>query len=273
MKGQLAARSQGKLTAKWKQPPGVPTFAEPAAEITPAERLAQLEAEIDRILEKQRREKGILQQRIRDIQDDARRGVAQRLKEINEDRLYGDDFDAYMRNRWGYTAAWAYQQIDLYAVSRILETANAGQAAVVAPVMRNHGEEAARQVVSKAEEDSKKITAATLRKAAVDLGYIATKVKAHADDMASGNRYTELTTAAVTPIRSDVEVPVMPVISEVEYAMSADLKYAIETWIECESDVVDMTPQAIDAALTRLINHDREVGHYLRNRIRETKTA
>uniref|UniRef100_UPI002F90A307 hypothetical protein n=1 Tax=Kitasatospora indigofera TaxID=67307 RepID=UPI002F90A307 len=76
-------------------------------------------------------------------------------------------FSAYVKNRWGYSLSRAYQFMDtvlvMGAVSTIVESPPPeSQLRVLAVVVRQHGDEAARQVLAGAQALPGKVTAKTL---------------------------------------------------------------------------------------------------------------
>ncbi|MGW4807196.1 hypothetical protein [Kitasatospora sp. NPDC004272] len=98
-----------------------------------------------------------------------RAGMA--LEAIRRDGLYEEkgfaDFPSYVKGRWGYSLSRAYQLMDMVlvanAVSTIVETPlPESQVRLLAVVVRQHGEEAAQQVLAKAKEVPGRITAEKL---------------------------------------------------------------------------------------------------------------
>jgi hypothetical protein len=103
------------------------------------------------------------------------------LRAIHGDDLYresgAETFEAYVKTRWGMSRSRAYQLIEaapaMLAVSKILDTAPVeSQALALAPVLQEHGENAAREVVTIAQQETGKVTAAAIKTTAGRLGYV-----------------------------------------------------------------------------------------------------
>lgn len=86
-------------------------------------------------------------------------------------------FEDYVQGRWQMDRTRAYQLIDacpaMLALSKIFDTPPVeSQARALAPVLARHGEDAVRIVVDTARQESGKVTAASVSRAAGRLGYI-----------------------------------------------------------------------------------------------------
>lgn len=93
-------------------------------------------------------------------------------------------FEGYVRERWGYSRPYAYQIMEavpvVAALSAIADSSkdkiNAEHVKQLAPVVRQHGEDAARRMWEKAKTDRGKVTGAALRAAATELGFVTTGI-------------------------------------------------------------------------------------------------
>lgn len=103
------------------------------------------------------------------------------LRAIRDDpgKLYAayGTFEDYIVKRWQMDRSRAYQLIDAAApmivMSKIFDVPPVeSQARVLAPVLEDHGEDAVRETVVVVRTSGDKVTAATLKAAAVRLGYI-----------------------------------------------------------------------------------------------------
>lgn len=167
-----------------------PTFVEPAAPPAPdpfaprpvdpaavtgteAERLAAYEAAID---EAQKTAATSLKAaRARFVVE---AGTA--LRAIRDEGLFAlshKTFEEYILGRWDMDRSRAYQLIDaapaMLVMSKIFDTPPVeSQARVMAPVIEAHGEPAVREVVAAVKTAGEKVTAATLRAAALRLRYV-----------------------------------------------------------------------------------------------------
>lgn len=86
-------------------------------------------------------------------------------------------FEEYISSRWEMDRTRAYQLIDaapaMLVMSKIFDTAPVeSQARALGPVLDTHGEEAVREVVVAVRQSGEKVTAATLKAAALRLHYI-----------------------------------------------------------------------------------------------------
>lgn len=133
---------------------------------------------------------------LEDIIDSARQGLAETVKAartrfelhagmalamIRDESLYLEkgypDFPSYVQGRWGYSLSRAYQLMDTVlvanAVSTIVETAlPESHVRLLAVVIRQHGEAAAREILTTAQADSSgRITAKTLAAVRDDLKF------------------------------------------------------------------------------------------------------
>lgn len=128
-------------------------------------------------------------------------GVA--LKAIHDEelwRLTHETFKQFVFDCWEYSEPYAYQMMEAVpvyaAVSAIAETTviNAEHIKILGPVVRRHGDEAAREVWTKAQDDmpGKPVTGAGLRHARRVLGY--------AKEEAEGERKTVVALPPATPL-------------------------------------------------------------------------
>lgn len=96
-------------------------------------------------------------------------------------------FEEYIRQRWDMDRARAYQLIGaapaMLTMSKIFDTAPVeSQARALAPVLEAHGEAAVREVVVAVKQSGDKLTAATLKAAALRMHYIPEQPAAGPDD-------------------------------------------------------------------------------------------
>lgn len=102
------------------------------------------------------------------------------LRAIRDEGLFKlshETFDEYITGRWEMDRTRAYQLIDaapaMLVMSKIFDTPPVeSQARTLGPVLDAHGEEAVREVVVAAKQAGPKVTAATLKAAALRLRYI-----------------------------------------------------------------------------------------------------
>lgn len=175
-KARRAVRRTDAHTAAAEVPdPFAPQPIDPATVTgTPAERLAAFEAAMDEASDTAGRSLRAAKARFA-----IEAGTA--LRAIQKDTLYTEkgftSFEAYVSERWKMTRARAYQLIEaapaMLAVSNFFDTPPVeSQAMALAPVIRDHGEDAARQVVAAAKQTAGKVTAATLKTVGRALGFV-----------------------------------------------------------------------------------------------------
>lgn len=157
-----------------KPDPFTPRPVDPAAVTgTEAERLAAYEAAIDAA--QKTASDSLKAARARFVVE---AGTA--LRAIRDEGLFTlshGTFEEYIVGRWEMDRTRAYQLIDaapaMLVMSKIFDTAPVeSQARVMAPVIEAHGETAVREVVAAVKTAGEKVTAATLRAAAVRMKYI-----------------------------------------------------------------------------------------------------
>ncbi|MDX2843652.1 hypothetical protein PV377_32725 [Streptomyces ipomoeae] len=140
-------------------------------ELSPHARLDALEKRIEASL-------GQYQVSLRQLQLRHKVELGQLLNEINEDELfklhgYGR-FGDYVKGRWGWDRSYGYRLIDLALVRRalaplgqaVVDTVVEAQARELAPVVKHHGDEAARNFVEVLRVEAAggaKVTAAVIR--------------------------------------------------------------------------------------------------------------
>lgn len=142
---------------------------------TAGERLAVFEAAIDRA--KETAGATLKAARARFVVE---AGTALRAIRDEDGGLYKTThatFEDYIRERWDMDRTRAYQLIDaapaMLTMWRIFDTAPVeSHAAILAPVLAGHGEDAARTVVEDIRQTGAKVTAAAIREAAQRLGYV-----------------------------------------------------------------------------------------------------
>ena len=95
--------------------------------------------------------------------------VGKAIREIRDSRLYRethDTFEEYCRERWGWSRAHAYRQMDAVWTAEVLspigDIANEAQARVVAPLLRADEREALQVWRKLKEEHGDRLTAATI---------------------------------------------------------------------------------------------------------------
>lgn len=140
-------------------------------ELSPHARLDALEKRIEASL-------GQYQVSLRQLQLRHKVELGQLLNEINEDELFKlhgyARFGDYVKGRWGWDRSYGYRLIDLALVRRalaplgqaVVDTVVEAQARELAPVVKHHGDEAARDFVEALRVDAAggaKVTAAVIR--------------------------------------------------------------------------------------------------------------
>ncbi len=140
---------------------------------TPADRLAGLEG----IIESARQDAAETVKAAK-TRFEMRAGMA--LELIRGEALFAEtgyaDFKSYVKGRWGYSLSRAYQLMDIVrvmvAVSTIVETVPPeSQVRILAVVVRQHGEDAARKVLAAARELPGAVTAKKLTQVRDQLKY------------------------------------------------------------------------------------------------------
>ncbi|WP_143589847.1 hypothetical protein [Streptomyces africanus] len=112
------------------------------------------------------------------------------LRAIRDEGLFKlshETFDEYIAGRWDMDRSRAYQLIDaapaMLVMSKIFDTPPVeSQARMLGPVLDAHGEEAVREVVVAAKQAGPKVTAATLKAAALRLRYIPSQSDGEPED-------------------------------------------------------------------------------------------
>lgn len=155
----------------------LPSPIDPAAVTgTPEERLRAFEGAIDAATSSVRRAVASAKERFV-----VEAGIA--LREIRDQELYKvthATFEAYVGERWTISRPRAYELIDaapkMIAVSALVDTPVVeSHARILAPILEQHGPDAAREVIAKAQADAGpsggRLTAAALKRAQRQAGY------------------------------------------------------------------------------------------------------
>jgi hypothetical protein len=190
----------GTATPPRAVPGGVDPFApqplDPAAVTgTAEEKLAAFERAIDEAKETAGR--SLKAARARFVVE---AGTALRAIRDEDGGLYKvthETFEEYITDRWEMDRTRAYQLIDaapaMLVMSKIFDTAPVeSQARVLAPVLDTHGPEALREVVAAVKTSGEKLTAASIKAAALRLRYIPEQPD-HGPEEAPDDQQTEHT--------------------------------------------------------------------------------
>lgn len=151
-------------------PIGLVPLPRTAYEGAPGERLAVLEGIIGRAQD-------TADLTVRQARDRFIREAGPALAMVNDDDLWQgayDNFVDYLRRRWGYSSTHGYLLVAHVGVQKALPEgarANTGHVQVLAPILRNKGTEAVREVWQKSEKKNGQPTAVTLQAAAQELGH------------------------------------------------------------------------------------------------------
>lgn len=113
---------------------------------------------------------------VRASQEQFARQAGPCIEEVHRDELWREEgwasFNAWFKHVVGFESSHVYEILDGVKVSRVIgQPVNIGQGRALAPVLRNHGEDAVRRQWSAAEAAGRP-TAKMLKAKAIDLGFV-----------------------------------------------------------------------------------------------------